>query len=163
MALAKCKECEKEVSTSAKTCPHCGVKYPGVTDVSTTSIFVGTFAIGIILFLISQCSTGDKESEKATCKLDLKCWGGNNLIDATVDCKKYVEKLSLYSARWTGDTTDRFSHFRWLNKEKATLTFVGDKIEFQNGFGAYQAHVYECDYDPTSKTVLDVHARPGRL
>ncbi|EMV5400057.1 hypothetical protein AACN09_003720, partial [Escherichia coli] len=29
MALTKCKECKKEVSTSAKTCPHCGVKDPG--------------------------------------------------------------------------------------------------------------------------------------
>ena len=28
MALIKCKECEKEVSQSAKICPHCGVKGP---------------------------------------------------------------------------------------------------------------------------------------
>jgi hypothetical protein len=28
MAIKKCKECGKEVSTSAKFCPHCGKKYP---------------------------------------------------------------------------------------------------------------------------------------
>lgn len=28
MALAKCRECGQQVSTSAETCPHCGVKYP---------------------------------------------------------------------------------------------------------------------------------------
>ena len=26
MALIKCKECNKEVSDTAKTCPHCGYK-----------------------------------------------------------------------------------------------------------------------------------------
>jgi Zn finger protein HypA/HybF involved in hydrogenase expression len=26
MALIKCKECQKEVSSEAVTCPHCGVK-----------------------------------------------------------------------------------------------------------------------------------------
>jgi len=28
MALTACRECEKEVSTEAKTCPHCGAPYP---------------------------------------------------------------------------------------------------------------------------------------
>lgn len=159
MALAKCKECGKEVSTNAKTCPHCGVKHPGVGDVSATSIFVGTFAFAIIIFLISQCSS----SNDAACKLDSKCWGNKSSVDASVDCKKHIEKIAQYSARWTGQSYELFSRIRWLNKEKATLTFVGDGIEFQNGFGAYQPYVYECDYDPTSKTVIDARAWPGRL
>lgn len=29
MALTKCKECGHEVASNAKTCPNCGVKYPG--------------------------------------------------------------------------------------------------------------------------------------
>ncbi len=32
MALTTCRECEKEVSTQAKTCPHCGAPYPGRKD-----------------------------------------------------------------------------------------------------------------------------------
>lgn len=28
MAMSKCKECNKAVSTLAKTCPHCGVPKP---------------------------------------------------------------------------------------------------------------------------------------
>jgi hypothetical protein len=28
MALAPCRECKKEVSTTAKTCPSCGVAHP---------------------------------------------------------------------------------------------------------------------------------------
>ena len=29
MAMTACRECDKEVSNKAKTCPHCGVKNPG--------------------------------------------------------------------------------------------------------------------------------------
>lgn len=28
MAMAPCRECGKEVSTTAKTCPHCGTQWP---------------------------------------------------------------------------------------------------------------------------------------
>lgn len=31
MALKKCKECGEEVSTKAKTCPKCGISYPGIS------------------------------------------------------------------------------------------------------------------------------------
>lgn len=83
---------------------------------------------------------------------------------AGVYCKDSVEKLAQYSSRWTDGTFEtKFSHFRWLNEEQATITFIGDKIEFQNGFGAYQTHTYECEFDPESKTILDVRASPGRL
>ncbi len=169
MALTKCKECGKEVSTNAKTCPHCGVKNPGV---SAKDMVLGLLVVIFVGWLVTQCSSSDKDSEKskkaevdeAACKQDLQCWGDKNSVAASVYCKDYVEKLAKYSARWTDGTFEtKFSHFRWLNKEEATLTFIGDKIEFQNGFGAYQAHIYECDFDPASKTVLDVRARPGRL
>ncbi len=46
MALVKCKECNKEVSGSAKTCPNCGVKYPKKTSV-VTWIVASFLAIGI--------------------------------------------------------------------------------------------------------------------
>ena len=32
MALTTCKECNKEVSTEAKTCPYCGIDNPGFSD-----------------------------------------------------------------------------------------------------------------------------------
>jgi len=28
MALTQCRECQKEISTEAQTCPHCGVSFP---------------------------------------------------------------------------------------------------------------------------------------
>lgn len=57
----------------------------------------------------------------------------------------------------------KFSHFRWKNQGKGVMTFIGDEIQLQNGFGAWQNYAYECDYDPSSEQVLDVRAREGRL
>ncbi len=168
MALTKCKECGKEVATSAKACPYCGVKNPGV---SAKDMIVAVLVIVFIGWLVTQCSSDNESStpkkaeiDDATCKTDLQCWGDKHNISAGVYCDDYVEKLAKYSARWTDGTFEpKFSRFRWLNKENGTLTYIGDKIEFQNGFGAYQAHFYECDFEPSTNTVIDVRARPGRL
>ncbi|WP_240947185.1 zinc ribbon domain-containing protein [Dickeya zeae] len=45
MALTKCKECKKEVSTSARVCPHCGTKNPS----TTTAQAIGSFAVLVLL------------------------------------------------------------------------------------------------------------------
>ena len=53
---------------------------------------------------------------------------------------------------------------RWRSTQDGNVfTYVGDSIEFQNGFGAWQPHVYECDYNVITERVIDVRARPGRL
>jgi hypothetical protein len=38
MALVKCKECGREVSSAAPTCPNCGVSEPGVYEFCFLSI-----------------------------------------------------------------------------------------------------------------------------
>ena len=43
------------------------------------------------------------------------------------------------------------------------VTYVGDKIKFQNGFGAWVLSVYECDYNIPARIVLDVRAAAGRV
>lgn len=171
MALKPCKSCKHQVDTSAKTCPNCGVANPGVT---AGQQFMGLVILAVIIgvgFTMCSGGKGDKPKEgkqvqmdDATCRKDLQCWGDKHSISAGVYCKDPVERLAKYTARWTDGTFEtKFSHFRWLDQERGTLTFIGDKIEFQNGFGAYQKHIYECDFDPATNAVLDVRARPGQL
>src|SRR5688572_2860517 len=51
MALKPCRECGAQVSTSAKTCPHCGVKSP----VKKRSVLAwGVFAIVVALIISSK-------------------------------------------------------------------------------------------------------------
>lgn len=64
MALKPCKECKTEVSTKAKTCPHCGVKNPGVT---AKDMFLGMVIFVVIVFgLIAYFSGGSESDENKT-------------------------------------------------------------------------------------------------
>jgi hypothetical protein len=120
--------------------------------------------LGTIFSSADDTSKQNVAANEAKCKVDLQCWGDKHLAAASVYCKSDVERLGQYSARWTDGTLEtKVSRFKWLDKEQGTITFVGDKIEFQNGFGAYQNHIYECDLDPATNKVLEVRARPGRL
>ena len=47
MAMTKCPECGKEVSDTAKTCPHCGHELP-----QKPNVVAGIFILGAI-FLIA--------------------------------------------------------------------------------------------------------------
>lgn len=67
MALTICRECRREVSTSAATCPHCGVSSPGrwtsVAAVERTSnakgcllLFGAVVTLGIVMSIYQSCS-----------------------------------------------------------------------------------------------------------
>jgi hypothetical protein len=85
-------------------------------------------------------------------------------VVAAVYCKGEVGKLAKHSVRWTdGALEPKFSRMRWLDKDKALITFIGDKAEFQNGFGAYTPVIYECDLNQETNMVLDVRVSEGRL
>lgn len=107
----------------------------------------------------------ERKQKEEKCKQDLTCLAKDNFASATVYCGTYIEKLAKYDFKWTDESwfEQKFSHFRWKNKENGVITYIGDKAMFQNGFGAWQAHIYECDFDTKSEKVLDVRARPGRL
>lgn len=98
------------------------------------------------------------------CKTDLACWSERSFSEASSRCRTPVEKLSQYSFRWTDRFLEqKFSRYRWLEKPKGTVTYIGDRIEFQTETGAYQPQIYSCDFDPSKSAVLTVRAFPGRL
>ncbi len=75
-----------------------------------------------------------------------------------------MESLAKNNFEWTdGLLEPKFSHYRWRDQEKGIVTHIGDKIKYQNGFGAWTYYIYECDLAADGKSVLDVRARPGRL
>ena len=127
----------------------------------------------LILIALATCLCGCFADERTpeqvkaaddACKADVNCYGPENRVAAGIYCKDFIQKLGKYSFRWTdGALESKFSKVDWLNKDKATLSFFGDKIEFQNGFGAYQPAAYQCDFDPATNTVLGVRAAPGHV
>lgn len=105
-----------------------------------------------------------QEEAAAKCRQDLQCWADKHLISATTACVPQVERLAKYDYQWTDAWLEpKLSHMRWQDKNKGTVTYIGDKLKLQNGFGAWAQYVYECDYNPDTKSVLDIRARAGRL
>lgn len=169
MSLVPCKTCKKEVARNAKTCPHCGVKDPGVTAGQT---FIGFLIIAAVVVVIAvACSGNDKESENpklsdAECMESLECIGNKGTFTAGVKCPSQIEKLAKNAVKWTDGTLEpKFSHFRWKDKEAGIVTHIGDKLQVQNDFGAYINIIYSCDLDmkQSPAAVVGVDAVEGRL
>ena len=179
MALKPCRECKKQVSTEAKTCPHCGINNPapvttagGEPSRKDKLIGIGIF-FALIAGAITMCSDSEDEKAaaakqaaeaKAACAKDLQCAGDQGVISAGIVCPREIEKLAKNSMKWTDGTLEpKFSKFRWANKDQTAITFLGDRAQFQNGFGAYVNVVYECDMTSDMATLLAVRVREGRL
>jgi hypothetical protein len=167
MPLIKCHECGNDVSTTAKTCPNCGATVKTQVDDKSTKMAIlitGAVVLSAIMAAAS-CSESEKNPDPAACKTDdLQCNGDKGSIAAGIYCDDAIEKLATYSVKWTdGVLEPKFSHFRWSNQEKGEITYIGDKAQFQNGFGAMQNVVYECDMAADRRTILDVRVRQGSL
>lgn len=64
MALGKCRECSKEVSSEAKACPHCGVAKPIRKKVGVLG-WMGVAMVGFVVFRIAAPVGGAIEATNA--------------------------------------------------------------------------------------------------
>lgn len=106
-AMTKCKECKKEVSNKAKTCPHCGVKEPG----ANVGRDVGQGLVGLIVVVVLYLIYGgdddkntqpEKTAEVKECAAsDGQCLFDRYMPEAAYPCKKLVEQSSKYDFEWT--------------------------------------------------------------
>ena len=55
MALKKCKECGKEISDSAKACPHCGATSTAtkMQEIGCAMTFIGVLILVIVIAVLS--------------------------------------------------------------------------------------------------------------
>lgn len=168
MAMTKCKECKKEVSSSAKTCPHCGIKDPGVTAKQTLSGFFVLLALGTgLYFYFGGDDSTAKESQSAEAKQcssdDSECLFSKYWPEVAPKCRKLVENASKFEHEWTdGMLTPMFSHFRNAAPTKQ-MTFIGDKVKFTNGFNAKTTMTYSCTYDLKKKSIVGFDIKSGKI
>jgi hypothetical protein len=115
----------------------------------------------------AEAERAKAEAERAkadACERDLQCIGNEKSIEATVACQPWVERMAKNDFQWTDHWYEgKFDRFRWQDKTNGTITYVGDKIEFQNGFGAWVRSIHECDYNFRTKSVADVRVSPGQF
>ncbi len=84
---------------------------------------------------------------------------------AVVQCPDHVERLANYGFRWTDGLRElklRLSQ-NVVADDPDVVTYVGDKIEYQNRYGVWERQVYGCDLDIITREVVDVRVTPGRL
>ena len=145
---------------------------PGII-VSTVAIII---AIGIIASLSGDPDYSPSQSENPrpmptatqTLSKDEQCLRTKGCaadrtgwkIDAQVYCRPQIENLARYSYEWTdGWTESKFDRLIVAFDHKSIL-YQGSKVNFQNGFGAWQRMRYSCRYDPINELVLEVEAHP---
>ena len=96
------------------------------------------------------------------CRQDLQCWGERHIVDATVTCEVLIERMAKYDYEWTNGFLERkLQRWRWEDRAVGTIAYTGNRVKFQNGFGAWQHMTYWCFYDPGSETAR-VHLLSGR-
>jgi hypothetical protein len=112
---------------------------------------------------IASPAAAQSQQVKTGCEGDLQCWGERFVRDASRACKKPIEEQTKYTVKWTNWWVDPIvSRWNWLDQEHGTLKYWGSDVEFQNGFGAMMSMWYRCDFDPATKTVLNVEVIEGR-
>ncbi|MBF0252153.1 MAG: hypothetical protein HQL35_16195 [Alphaproteobacteria bacterium] len=103
-----------------------------------------------------------KKAEEAACRADFTCWAEHNMPAASVLCKDAVEKAATYRSEWTDGLFEPKLSLYKRGSEDGQVVYFGDKVRFQNGFGAMANMVYACTFDP-DRGVVDVQVEPGRL
>lgn len=181
MALIKCKECGKDVSSTAAACPSCGKPIPKQSQLGTGCLIVIIFFV--VLAVIGQCS--DKASKPASAPapvgpapgqsspastapappiaIDLKnakALDAKYGIAAGIQCGSnaddYLRSVAKYQFRWDDLGTFDFKFDRFLKDVSApgVLTEISNKVALQNGFGAYERIQLYCEYDTQSEKTL---------
>jgi len=108
-----------------------------------------------------QAEQAEQQAKQAAeCAIDIKCLDTKYSVEANAACVRPVERLAKNNFQWLNEWPyPKFSHLR-LGPVLGSMTVIGERIKFQNGFGAWIIHNYECDFDTRTKTVLAVRAQP---
>ncbi|MBY5442723.1 hypothetical protein HFO93_04370 [Rhizobium leguminosarum] len=110
-----------------------------------------------------QVKIDAERSSEAACKTDFNCWTNKFQRAATKACAPQVERAAKNNFEWTDSFTSPKFPRALINDSGASITYVGDAIKMQNGFGAWTIMTYECDFDTIAGAVVAVRVNPGPL
>ena len=170
MAIVSCRECGNEVSTRADNCPHCGV-----SRASRVGLGWKLALPAIVLFIVYLLKDEDPsaarpaaatatvtaaatEEQQQQCDADAKCFAEKYAGDAAGPCRRSVEALAQYDFQWIAGL--KFSVYERYPDNPTIITYSGDRIRFQNAFGAWRVMTYACDFNVVSGEAIEARADP---
>ncbi|WP_095184137.1 zinc ribbon domain-containing protein [Pseudomonas sp. Irchel 3H9] len=176
MALKPCKSCNHKVDATAKVCPSCGVKKPGVT---VRQQFFGLFILLVIIAVaVSMCSSGSKEKpvEKVAQKSATTAVAPPSYAITKDDFRegrpRKVEVM-LPKRLSDADLAEVARAVRADTKFKADKTFIGFRVEGQTDSAYWANASFDPNYrasliglsakDYEALKALDLKAYPNRI
>lgn len=184
MALKPCRECGKEVSASAKTCPHCGVAnpvkqasgcFPIILVIVLLAIIGGMFASNSSTTTSLQSSGQSAQSSNppaSTCSSDWHaCKDNGDLVNnyqgwSSVQsaCQNKVDSEVQYGepkwpSMWSGGAFG--SYYPGTSYISTGIAIaIENNVQIENAFGAMVHSTAICRYDLNSQAVLDASWSP---
>ncbi|WP_254425182.1 hypothetical protein [Rhodanobacter sp. B04] len=141
---------EQDAEQAADTAQQAAAAAPAVPSIASRPVASSTTATATI---------SDEE-----CLKDIQCPTDRFMPNALVLCKPLVEAKARYEVKWTdGWLTPMFSRRAWADDAHDAIIYVGDKVEFQNGFHAFSTMSYFCTLDLHSLKVTNVEVQEGSL
>src|SRR5689334_11699865 len=134
MALRSCRECGKDVSTEARTCPHCGIPRPAPEHAPPTSQERRTGAIALALLavvgvgartVISALSNGPSApapvttfvhalTARAPDSVDGPLWA--ECLDSLREAAANPERAAIDTSTYRQERTDRTRIISWTQR-----------------------------------------------
>lgn len=75
--------------------------------------------------------------------------------EGEAECKRTIESMARYDYDWTTGFMESPFHTQSDISAENTVTRWGNKIKFQNAYGAWRHGSYWCIYDVARKQVVD--------
>lgn len=176
MALKPCKSCKYNVDTTAKVCPSCGVKNPGVT--TGQQMFGLLILLVIIAAAVSMCSGGSKEK---TIEKAVQQTAPSTVLPPTYSITQddfregRPRKVEVMLPKRLNDAelAEVAKTIRANTKFKADKTFIGFRVEGQSDRTYWANASFDPDYrasliglslkDYEVLKTLDLKAYPNRI
>ncbi|HEY3658239.1 MAG TPA: hypothetical protein VGL34_24990 [Steroidobacteraceae bacterium] len=146
MALVKCRECGKQISSDAEACPSCGRKKPKATS-TLTWIIAGIFAFSIITAISNSGKSEDAEAarlaamtpEQRASEATVKA-ATEKRSSAQYACKEFVKRsLNDPDAAQFDDASAYFTEKQAVDKFRVEVT-----VRAKNGFNALRHITVNC-------------------
>ena len=146
MALIKCKECGKEISSEAEACPSCGRKKAKETS-GVTWVVLGIIVIGVYSAISNSGKSEDKEAarvaamtpEQRASETKAKA-DSEQLSSARYACREFVKRsLNDPDAAQFDDTSGYFTEKQTVDKFRVEVT-----VRAKNGFNALRHITVNC-------------------